>query len=92
MNTRRLIWALLAALAVSGACTMLLGRKITARGADHPPRLRYVAASRPIAAGEALKADELVYIDWPANDSVEGAFTKREAIVGRSTLYPIEKG
>lgn len=92
MNTRRLMLAWFAALAISIGCTWLLGRKITAHQAARPASLRYVAAATRIAPGEILKADEVAYVDWPAGDPLEGAFTKTDDVIGRPALYPLEKG
>ena len=91
MNVRRTMLALLAALVISGVCTLVLGRKITASGGARPAKRRYVAAAVPIAAGEILKADEVDYIDWPAGDPLQSAFTKAEDVIGRQVLYPLEK-
>lgn len=92
MNTRRFVWALFGALAISGLCTLVLGRKITARSGRDPVGRIYVAVDKPIAAGEVLKGDDLKFIAWPANDPLEGAFTRIDAVVGRSAIYPIGKG
>ncbi len=92
MNLRRLMLALFAALAISGLCTLILGRKITGRSGPRPAKRRYIAAAMPIAAGEVLKSDEVDYIDWPASQPLEGAFTKTEEVIGRPVLYPLEKG
>jgi pilus assembly protein CpaB len=79
-------------LAISGVCTLVLGRKITAHSGVRPAKRRYVAAAMPVAAGEVLKADEIGYIDWPAGEPLEGAFTKPADVIGRPVLYPLEKG
>jgi pilus assembly protein CpaB len=92
MNARRFMPALFAALAISIVCTVVLGRKITAHEGARPASLRYVAAAMSIAPGEILKANEVDYVDWPASQPLEGAFTKTEDVIGRPVLYPLEKG
>lgn len=89
---RRLISALVAALFVSGACTLLLGRKITGSARGHVAQRQYVAASRLIAAGQVIKTEDLKKIDWPANIQLQGGFMKPEDLTGRAALYPIEAG
>jgi pilus assembly protein CpaB len=92
MKTHRLMLAWLAALAISIGCTWLLGRKLTAHQGAPPAKLRYVAATMPLTTGEVLKADEVNYIEWPASQPLEGAFSKTEDVVGRAVLYPVDKG
>ncbi len=53
---------------------------------------KYYAPAHPLAAGAVLKAEDLVLVDWPSTTPVAGAFSKPEGIVGRSVLYPIDKG
>jgi pilus assembly protein CpaB len=92
VNTRRLILALLGALVISGISTLLLGRKIARQPVNSEPKIQYVAAAAPIAAGEVVKPEQLSLMDWPASQAVDGAFAKREDVVGRATLYPMDKG
>ncbi|HEY4930562.1 MAG TPA: Flp pilus assembly protein CpaB [Terriglobales bacterium] len=91
MDRRRLTIALLAALVLSGAVTFFLNRKISIRnGAAVPQTMqKYVAANRLVQPGEALKADSLILIDWPAKLGLEGGFTKVEDLAGRAVIYPI---
>jgi pilus assembly protein CpaB len=92
MNTRRLILALVGALVISGICTFLLGRKIAHRAGNGEPKIQYVAASGPIAAGEIVKPEQLSLMDWPSSQTVDGAFAKREDVQGRFAMYPMDKG
>ena len=91
MNPRRLLVALLAALLLSGAVTFFLNRKLSRRMASAPAQTtqKYAAASRPLQAGEVLKADSLMLVEWPAKSPLEGAFTRIEDVVGRAVLYPV---
>ncbi|MGB8770558.1 MAG: Flp pilus assembly protein CpaB [Candidatus Korobacteraceae bacterium] len=91
MNPRRLLVALLAALLLSGAVTYFLTRRIggkTGRAAAQTTQ-KYVAASRPLQAGELLKPDNLTLVEWPAKMPLEGAFTKIEEVSGRAVIYPV---
>jgi pilus assembly protein CpaB len=92
MNTRRLLLALFGALVISASCTMVLGRKIAQSKRGTEPKVRYVAAARPIAAGEIVKTDDVIYTEWPASQPVEGAFAKPDDITGRAAVYPVNKG
>lgn len=88
----RLIIAFLAALIISGGCTLLVGRKITQGRQHREPMVRYVVATRSLDPGEVIKPEEVEYMEWPAAKPVDGAFAKAEDAVGRSTIYPIDKG
>lgn len=92
MNTRRLILALLGALVVSGGCTLLLGRHIAGKASKAAPKVQYVAASGPIAAGDIVKPEQLTMIDWPASQPVSGVFKKATDVAGRAAVYPMDKG
>jgi pilus assembly protein CpaB len=91
MNSRRLLIALLAALLLSGIVTFFLNRKISRRMVTAPAQQtqKWVAASRPLRAGEVLQAESLTLVDWPAKLPLEGAFTKTEDLVGRVVVYPV---
>lgn len=92
MNTRRLTFALLGALVISGGCTLLLGRRMAHQAVKSEPKIRYVAAAAAIAAGEIVKPEQLSLFDWPASQPVDGAFLKVEEVAGRAAVYPLEKG
>jgi pilus assembly protein CpaB len=91
MNGRRITTALLIELVVSGLCTYALSRKIS-HPANKVPQRMYVAPSRPLQAGVVLAASDVELVGWPMSNPVEGAFLKKEDVVGRSLLYPIDKG
>jgi pilus assembly protein CpaB len=92
VNSRRLIFALLAALIISGGCTLLLGRSMAHRPVTSEPKIQYVAANAAIAAGEIVKPEQLSLMDWPSSQPVEGSFKKAEEVAGRAAIYPMEKG
>ena len=91
MNPRRLLVALSAALLLSGAVTYFLNRKISRRSAGTAALItqKYVAASRPVQAGEVLKPESLTLVEWPVGMPLEGAFTKIEEVAGRAVIYPV---
>lgn len=91
MSPRRLIFALVVALLLSGAVTFLINRKLGNRTAA-PHTQKVVAAAHNIESGEVLKADALQLIDWPVSVPLQGGFAKPEDLVGRSTIYPVAAG
>jgi pilus assembly protein CpaB len=91
MNTPRVAVALAAGLLLSGTCTWLISRKLTAPSTAVPVQ-RYVAPSRLIEPGETLKADSLELVSWPANMPVDAGFTKPDGLIGRTVVYPLGKG
>src|ERR1035441_10756109 len=78
MNPRRLLVALLSALLLSGALTYFLTRRINGRNGRPAAQAtqKYVAASRPLPAGELLKPENLTLVEWPVNMPLQGAFSK----------------
>jgi pilus assembly protein CpaB len=91
MTKSRLSSAFLVALAVSGACTFLLSRKLNLHGAAVATQ-EYVAAAAPLDAGEVLDADKLKLVQWPVSVPLVGAFLKPQDMIGRSLLYPLAAG
>ncbi len=92
MNARRLVIALLIALLLSGGMTFFISRKLSNRNTARPQTRRYVAASRPVQAGEVLKLENLTLVDWPEGIPVQGGFKKPEELVGRSIIFPVASG
>jgi pilus assembly protein CpaB len=89
MNSRRLLIALLLALLLSGAVTFFISRKLSGHVAAHSNTQRYVAASRALQAGDVLKADDLVLVDWPTSIELSKPFNKIGDLVGRAVIYPV---
>jgi pilus assembly protein CpaB len=89
MNSRRVLLALLIALLLSGAATFFISHRLTAHAGAHPNLQRYVASSRPLQAGEVLKAEDLILTDWPASAPLPSAFTKVGDLAGRAVIYPV---
>ena len=92
MNFRRLAIAMAIGLFISGTCTWVLSRKISAHVAEHPVEQKYVAPARPLKAGEILKAENIELVPWPTGAALADAFVKPEAVIGRTVMYPIAKG
>ena len=94
MINRRLTTAFIIALVVSGIFTFWLSQKFTkpARPAPPPPKNQYVAVAANMEAGQAIRAENLRMVDWPAAVPLSGAYTNPQAIVGRVVLYPLAAG
>jgi len=89
MNSRRLLFALLIALLLSGGVTLFVSRKLMARGAPAAKLQHYVAAARALQAGEVLKPEDLMMVEWPAAHPLPGAFSKPGELAGRAVIYPV---
>lgn len=93
MNSRRLVMALVAALAISGACTLLIGHRLDRKASAPPPaQVTYVVAAKPIAAGEVVQAASLRQVAWPKNLPLQGGFHRMAGVTGRAALYPVAPG
>jgi pilus assembly protein CpaB len=93
MNSKRILIALTLALIVSGLCTWLVSRKLTATPTvQKHPEVMYAAPSRALQAGEVLKAEDMEVVAWPGNDPLEGAFSQTAEAIGREVLFPLAKG
>lgn len=89
MNSRRLLVALLLALVLSGGVTFFISRKLAGHGSSRPSVERYVAAKRALQAGDVLKVEDLVLVDWPSSISLPHAFTRTGDLAGRAVIYPM---
>jgi pilus assembly protein CpaB len=90
---RRLTSALIIALVISGVFTFWLSQKYSKnRPAPPPPKSQYVAAAANLEAGQAIKAENLRLVDWPATVPLPGAFTAPQPLIGRIILYPLASG
>ena len=92
MNFRKLAIAFAIALMVSGLCTLSLSHRMKANASAPKPTRSYVVPTRPLNADEVLKADSLTLAEWPSDVEVAGAFTKTSDVIGRTVLYPTQKG
>jgi pilus assembly protein CpaB len=90
---RRLISAFIIALVVSGVFTFWLSQRVSKpHPAPPPPKSEYVAATSNLEAGQAIRAENLRLVDWPASVPLLGAFKTPEPLVGRVVLYPLAAG
>jgi pilus assembly protein CpaB len=91
---RRLTTAFIIALAVSGIFTYWLSQRFTKtnRPAPPPPKSQYVAAASNMEAGQAIHAENLRMVDWPAAMPLSGAYTNPQPLVGRIVMYPLSAG
>jgi pilus assembly protein CpaB len=93
VNAKRLLTALGIALAVSGLFTFWLSRRVGKVARVNVPRKQlYVAAGKPLEAGELLTVGSLQLIEWPASSPLIGGFTKLGDAAGRIVLYPLPQG
>ena len=92
MKGRRLIMALCASLVISACFTAILGRTLQARAPKPEAPLLYIAPSRALETGQVLQAGDLQATAWPKNLPVVGAFSKSSDLIGRTVLFPLEKG
>jgi pilus assembly protein CpaB len=90
--TKRITVALVLALMVSAVFTYWLSRKVAAHPTAQAVNVRYAAAGRALDAGEALKPDSLLMINWPVSVPLKGAFLKADDLVGRVVLFPLAEG
>ena len=89
MNSRRLLIALLLAFLLSGAVTLVVSRKLTARAAAPVNVHRYVAANHAVLAGDVLKPEDLTLVEWPASMNLNKPFVKTSDVAGRAVIFPL---
>jgi len=89
---RRLASAFIIALVISGIFTFWLKQKFSNGHPPPPPKNQYVAASVNLEPGQAIRAENLHMVDWPATAPLTGAFVSPEAVIGRVVLYPLPAG
>jgi pilus assembly protein CpaB len=91
VRARRLVLALVLAIAVSGLCTLWLSHKFAGmkNGNGHH---KYIAAAQAMTAGEILHPASVKLVEWPSEFPLTGAFTSPDQVEGRILLYPISGG
>ncbi|MBV8437575.1 MAG: Flp pilus assembly protein CpaB [Silvibacterium sp.] len=89
---RRLTFALLVALIISGLFTFWLSRKMAGNRTVAQAPNTYVATARPIDPGAILKREDVRLVEWPKSMPLTGAFIKIDDVVGRAVLYPLGAG
>src|SRR5207249_10237743 len=91
MDIRRVVVALALALALSGGVAYLLYGRLRQRGPSGPPVTKSVAAAENVAAGSALKQDDVTLVDWPQSVLPVGTFAKIEDVIGRALIFPLSE-
>jgi pilus assembly protein CpaB len=78
---------------VSGGCTWLFSRRLTApRAPLNSTQVEYAAASRALQAGEVLNPGNTELVLWPGSIPIDGAFPQTADLAGREVLFPLAKG
>jgi pilus assembly protein CpaB len=90
--TRRLASAFIIALIISGIFTFWLSQKFSKNKPAATPKSQYVAAAMNLEAGQAIRAEQLKLVDWPASMPIAGGFTAPAPLVGRVVLFPLAAG
>lgn len=87
MNRNRIVIALALAVVVGLLTSTYVYRQMARTTVAPAVRMqRVVVASMRLPLGTRLEGQQLRTIPWPANESVEGFFTREEDLVGRATL------
>jgi pilus assembly protein CpaB len=90
MGTRRLGFALVAALVISLGITSLFYVRITrTQAASRPKTKRIVAAAIPLQPGTPITLENLTEINWPENVPLEGLIDKKQDVVGHALMYAV---
>lgn len=90
MGTRRLGFALLAALVISLGITSVFYVHLTRSQARTRPHMkRVVAAAVALQPGTPITADNLTEIDWPENVPLEGLIEKKGEVTGHVLMYAV---
>ncbi len=93
MVTRRLLPAMMVALLLSGLFTVWLSHRFTRPTVQAAVATkRYVAVTKNLAAGEALRLEVLKVVDRPTQDTLRGAYAKPAELAGRVLLIPVYEG
>jgi pilus assembly protein CpaB len=91
MGTRRLGFALVAALIISITITSFFYLRFVRQQPSARTETRHViAAASALQPGTPLSAENLTEINWPAKISMEGLIEKKEDAIGHVLIYPME--
>src|SRR6266403_3369565 len=90
MGTRRLGFALVAALVISLGITSVFYARITRTQASARPKTkRVIAAAVALQPGAPAIAENLTEIDWPVHVPLEGLIEKKEDVTGHVLMYAV---
>ncbi|TAM82449.1 MAG: Flp pilus assembly protein CpaB [Acidobacteria bacterium] len=92
MNRNRALIALVVAIVIAVIASRFVYRQIQQASAVKPlPVSHIVVASRPLALGTPLTAQDVELITWPEGTPLDGSFTRVQDCIGRSLITPISK-
>src|SRR2546427_6590441 len=90
MGTRRLGFALLAALVISlGISSVFYVRITRTQASTRPNTKRVVAAAVALQPGAPITAENLTEINWPVNVPLEGLIEKKQEVAGHVLMYAV---
>lgn len=90
MGTRRIGFALFAALVISLGITSVFYVRISRTQASSRPKTkRILAAAAALQPGSPITAENLTEIDWPQNVPLEGILDKKEDAIGHVLMYGV---
>jgi pilus assembly protein CpaB len=90
MGTRRLGFALVAALVISLGVTSVFYARITrTQSSARPKTKRIIAAAAALQPGTPVTAENLTEIEWPENVPLEGLIEKKEEVTGHVLMYAV---
>lgn len=89
MDTRRVGFALVAALVISIGITYVFYVKIAKHQAAKPQTRRIIVAAEALQPGTPLTDANLAEADWPQNVPLEGLIEKKEDVIGHILIYPV---
>ncbi|HEX5412682.1 MAG TPA: Flp pilus assembly protein CpaB [Terriglobia bacterium] len=92
MNRNRALIALVVAIAIAVIASRFVYRQIQQASAVKPvPVSHIVVATRPLALGTPLTAQDVQSINWPEGTPLQGSFVRVQDCLGRSLITPISK-
>jgi pilus assembly protein CpaB len=92
MNRNRALIALVVAIVIAVIASRFVYRQIQQASVVKPmPVSHVVVASRPLALGTPLTAQDLALITWPQDTPMAGSFTRIQDCIGRSVITPMSK-
>ncbi|MEJ2006946.1 MAG: Flp pilus assembly protein CpaB [Acidobacteriota bacterium] len=92
MNRNRALIGVLIAVVIGLIASRYVYRQIQHASAIKPiPVTHVVVASRPLALGTPLTAQDLSTVTWPKSDPLAGSFSRIQDCIGRSLITPVSK-
>ena len=91
MLARRLLFALVLAVGISGLFTLWLSKRL-GHGKAAPAAQTVMTTTRDLEAGDILKPSDLKPVAWPRSSPLSGSFQKSGDVEGRAVLYPLSAG